>query len=125
MFIVGVSLPYFAFAQASPGTGITYECVQDIGGQKVYGNCTFNDLVSAVKDFFKAVFPLVFGFTSVIIAYAGYLYMTSGGNSGQRAKANKMFVSLAWGVFFMLAAWTIVTLVLNSLANSSIPRILN
>lgn len=121
------TIPSSGTSAVSASTGITYECK---GGAP--GECTFTDLILAVRHFFGIAIPLAIGFSVIIIAYAGFLYMTSGGSPGNRAQANKMFISVAWGIFFMLAAWLIVTLVLNSLTKpcqpgqkGCIPRLLN
>ncbi|MBI4155774.1 MAG: hypothetical protein HY507_00900 [Candidatus Zambryskibacteria bacterium] len=114
--------PVFAYAveatqpAGSPGTGITYECVD--------GNCDFNDLVRAtnkVVDFGRN-FALLF--SVVVIAYAGFLYMTSEGNPGKLAEANKMFVSVGKGIIFVMAAWLIVHLITNSLLRPEVSTII-
>lgn len=105
-------LPVFSNAQSSaPNTGITYECVNGT----IYGNCTFADLIAAIKKItdYGAKFALMF--SVVVIAYAGFRYMISGDNQGERTKANKMLLSVAWGVGYILAAWLIVTLILSGL----------
>lgn len=108
-------LPMLAFSQASPSTGLTYECVSGSGATAVYGNCTFQDLLRAVQNFTNQLTIYVLAFTVVPIAYAGYLFMTSGGNAGARSKAKDMLVKVAIGIFFMLSAWLIVSLIANAL----------
>lgn len=123
-------LPVFAFAQsANPiptpagvdttgggsGTGITYECSRTANGTTVYGDCSYDDLIRAVQKFFDVVIPLALGFSVVVIAFVGFNYMISGANPGKRKEANQMLEKVAIGIFFMLAAWLIVTLVANSL----------
>lgn len=103
-------LPMLAFSQGGP-TGLVYECYS--GG--VYGNCTFQDLLRAVQNFTNQLTVYVLAFTVVPIAYAGYLFMTSGGNAGARSKAKEMLVKVAIGIFFMLSAWLIVSLIANAL----------
>ena len=49
--------------------------------------------------------------------------MTTGSNPGNKAKANKMFMNVAIGIFFMLAAWLIVKLITNALIGD--PTIIN
>ena len=112
--------PLFVFSQGVTN-GITYECVS--GG--VYGNCDINDLILAIQNLVNKIVPLVLGFTVVIIAYAGFKYMISGDNPGERAAANKMLRSVAIGIFFIIAAWLIVTLIANTLVSGSVPRLLN
>jgi hypothetical protein len=45
---------------------------------------------------------------------AGFLYMTSGGNQGQLDRAHGMFAKPLWGIFWVLGAWLVVTLITNS-----------
>ncbi len=123
--MIFVSNPVFSFAQTfrdggGSGTGLTYECKKIVNGGPVYGECDYDDLILAVKKFFNVATPLALAFSVVVITYAGFLYMTSGSNSGQRTRANAMFVKILWGVFFMLGAWVIVTLITDSLLNVNV-----
>ncbi len=105
---------------SSPDTGITYECKEIIDGKEVYGNCNFDDLIKATKRVtdFAAKFTLMF--SVIVIAWAGFIYLKSGGSSSERDKANKMLLSVAKGIAFILAAWLIVTLITNSLLDKSV-----
>lgn len=123
--VLFISNPLFSVAQidrtgGGSGTGLTYECKKIVNGTDVYGECDYDDLILAVKKFFNVATPLALAFSVVVIAYAGFLYMTSGSNASKRTKANEMFVKIAWGVFFMLGAWVIVTLITNSLLNVNV-----
>ncbi len=110
----------------STNTGFTYECIEKgagPGGADRYGNCTWNNLIEAIQRFFDFAIPFALFFTVVVIAYAGFFYMTTGSNPGNKAKANKMFMNVAIGIFFMLAAWLIVKLITNALIGD--PTIIN
>ncbi len=110
-------VPMLAFSQGGP-TGpnsLTYECVTGSGASAVYGNCTYQDLINAVRNFTNQLTIYVLAFTVVPIAYAGFLFMTSGGNAGNRSKAKDMLFKVAIGIFFMLSAWLIVSLIANAL----------
>jgi len=122
-------LPVFLHAQTvtdksfntKEKTGITYECAQTgPDGKTVYGNCTFQDVLAATNKIvdFGRNFALVF--SVVIIAIAGFRYMTSAGNPAKITEANNMFVSVLWGLFFVLAAWLIVHLITNALLKEPI-----
>lgn len=78
--------------------------------------CTFADLILAIKKLVNWGVSITLMLTVVVIAYAGFLYMTSAADPGQRSKANKMFVSVLKGIFYILAAWLIVTLIMSALA---------
>jgi len=116
-------LPIFLSAQGNIN-GLTYECVTGAGDDAVYGDCTFNDLILATRNFVNKITIIVLSLVVIPIAYAGFLLMTSGDNAGNRNKARDMLFSVAKGIFFMLAAWLIVTLIANALLISSVPRIL-
>ena len=45
------------------------------------------------------------------ITYAGFLYVTNGGNTSQIDRAHKVFTAVALGFVFVLAAWIIVATV--------------
>ena len=115
-----ILLPVFANAQGSvnsPGTtntGITYDCAVENSG-RAQGECTFQDLILAVQKVVKWVTIFALEFSVVVIAWAGFKYMTSGDNASKRKEANDMLVKVGWGIAYILAAWLIVTLVLKGL----------
>jgi hypothetical protein len=93
--------------------GIVYECNPP-------GDCTYGDLIAAVKRAIDWMIIFTLEFSVVIIAYAGFNYMISGDNPGKRAEANKMLTKVAIGIFLVLAAWLIVTLIANTLLSTSV-----
>lgn len=95
--------------------GITYICNRGAPGE-----CTFQDVIEAIKHLVNWGITFALSFSVIIIAYAGYLYMISGDSPGERTKANKMFVSVGKGIFFALGAWLIVTLITGALLNGNI-----
>lgn len=121
-----LSMPFFAFAQADQHEhGLTYECFTGTGDDAVYGNCTWTDLVAATMNVINKVIPIAIGFSVVVIAWAGFIYMTEGSTPGGRARANKMFRNVGIGIFFIIAAWMIVNLISNALLSNSVPRIID
>lgn len=120
LFLSFFSFPIKSFAAPSDKTkagvtGITYEC----GDEKTAGECDFNDLLKAVEHALNYLVTLTLSFSVVVIAYAGYLYMISGDNPGKRKEANNMLTKVAMGIFFILAAWLIVSLILKGLGVDS------
>lgn len=115
--ILFVFVPTFVFSAETGNTGIVYECVD---GKGIIGNCDFNDLIAAIVKItnFLAVFAL--SLTVVVIAYAGYKYMISGDNAGERKAANTMLLKVVKGIIFILLAWLIVTLITGQLLDPSI-----
>jgi hypothetical protein len=82
---------------SSGGTmnGIVYEC-----NGKLPGDCTFDDLLNAIKRILNWFTKFALAFSIVVFAYAGYLYMISGDNPGKRREANSMLEKVAIGIFF-------------------------
>jgi hypothetical protein len=112
-------LPVFTYSApstdtANKKTGITYECMDSKG---VIGNCDFNDVLSAFKKVADFAAEITLSLSVIVIAWAGFKYMSSGGNPGERTKANQMLVKVAKGIAFILAAWLIVTLIMNALTD--------
>lgn len=109
--IVLLSVPFLTYSVEDPEmegkTGITYYCLD--------GNCNFEDLLEAVKRVVDFAVGFTLFFSVVVIAYAGFKYMTSGDNASKRTEANKMLLSVAKGIVFILAAWLIVSLILRAL----------
>ena len=110
------ALPVLMYAQAGK-SGITWECNPP-------GNCTFGDLINAVKTVVNWGTIFALQFSVVVIAYAGFKYMISGEKADERAKANKMLRSVVIGIIFIMAAWLIVTLIIRALGVTA-PTFLN
>jgi hypothetical protein len=75
--------------------GIVYECNPP-------GDCTYGDLIAAVKRAIDWMIIFTLEFSVVIIAYAGFNYMISGDNPGKRAEANKMLTKVAIGILLVM-----------------------
>ncbi len=75
------------------------------------GECTWEDLVAAVRHIVNQATVLAIGLSVVVIAYAGFKYLTSEGNPGKIKEANNMFIKVVIGMVFIIGAWAIVTLI--------------
>ncbi len=100
-------------AKSKADTGIVYECDHGTDGE-----CNFADLVAAVRKVINWGTIFALQFSVVVIAWAGFRYMKSGDNAGERTKANEMLRKVVIGIFFILTAWVIVTLVMNVLVDT-------
>jgi hypothetical protein len=86
-----------------------------------YGECTYADLIRAVsKVTTLAVEDIALPFSVVVITYAGFLYLTSGGNHTQLDKAHNMFIKIAWRISWVLGAWLVVTLIPSGLLTATV-----
>ena len=123
-----IAVPIFAHGEdiivdprttPDPGTGITYVC--DRGKP---GECDFQDVILAVQKILRWARDFALFFSVIVLVIAGFKYMISGDNPGERTKANEMFKKVAIGIFFVMAAWLIVTLITNALLKDGVSTII-
>lgn len=78
--------------------------------------CSFVELLNTANNIIE--FLLVYFATplaAIIFAYAGFIYMFSGGSSTQVSKAKTMMKNMVIGYVIALSAWIIVKTILTSL----------
>lgn len=111
VIVVFLSATGFAYAQTQgTGEGLVYTgCEGD--------SCDFDHFILAIQHALGYAFTIALTLSVGFIAYAGYIYMTSEGNPGKIAEANRMFKKIATGIFFVLAAWLIVEMIVNALVD--------
>ena len=77
-------------------------------------DCDFVDLMDMVKEIINFIlFEMAIPIAAIMFAYAGFLMVTSGGETSQKTKAKKIFTNVALGLIFAAAAWLIVHTVLQ------------
>ncbi len=79
------------------------------------GPCSYNKLIELAQNFINFLILIAIPLAALSFAWAGFLIMTAGGNQGQRDRGKDVFVKVAKGLIFMLAAWLIVDLILSAL----------
>jgi hypothetical protein len=125
IFVYGQAGDTLGESKKVEGTGFVTDCVQtrtDSDGKttEVYGNCGFTDLIDAVKKIANFMVTLGLSFSVVVIALAGWKYMKSGDNPGERKEANEMLQKVAIGIGWILAAWLIVNLIMTALVGKQV-----
>lgn len=77
-------------------------------------NCGFNDLLTLVNTIINFIlFVLAVPIAAIMFAYAGFLLIFSGGESGKRTKAKDIFLNVVIGLAVVAAAWLIVHTILS------------
>jgi hypothetical protein len=104
-------VPTIIFAQES-GNGLI-PC-----GGKGQNECGFNDLLALVNNIINWIIIVSIPIATGVIAWAGILYMTTG-VAGTKEQAKKMIQKVLMGFAAILAAWLIVTTMINALLDSS------
>lgn len=98
-----VLFPTFTFAQEGliPCDGVNVKC----------DFLKLIELAGNVIDFLITVST----FLAVIsFMYAGFLYLTAGGNEGKIKQAHSIFWKVLWGFIIILSAWLIVELIIGA-----------
>jgi len=88
--------------------------------------CGFSDFVNLIQRVIEYIIILVLPILAIIIAYTGYLFLTSGGNPSKRTAAKNAVTNALIGVVVILAAWLIVrTIVMSVGATSEVTKFLS
>lgn len=77
--------------------------------------CTYNDLIALVNGLITYIVQIGTGIAALLFAYAGFLYLTAGGNKGKARKAKTIFKNVIYGFIIILAAWLVVNTILAAL----------
>lgn len=81
--------------------------------------CTFADVMTLARVLVNFVFFLSVPICIILFSYAGWLYITSGGDSGKVEEAHTIFKNVATGFAIILGAWLIVHTILVTLLNTN------
>lgn len=115
VFSIGLALHVFASpVLASSGTGL------DLGINQVGEGIGLpnQDIRTTVAKIIRVALGLLGIVALGIILYAGYLYMTAGGNEDQIGTAKKWIRNGVIGLVIILSAYAIVSFVINSLTEA-------
>lgn len=91
--------------------------LEDVGGsaglQQADLPTVIGQLIGVVLSFLGIVFLL-------LIIYAGFLWMTAGGNTDKVGKAKKLLINGVIGLILILAAFAISSFVLNAISQTGL-----
>lgn len=105
-------VPSITFAQIP--TQIVPQSCNDVGGCKSL--CQVGELAQNVLNL--GIYIAVF-LSAILFAYAGWQYLTAGGEPGKAGEARKIFWNVGVGLIIILAAWLIVDLIIKMLAGGN------
>jgi hypothetical protein len=87
----------------------------DISGQAV-NPCGFDHLMILINKTINFILiDLAVPIAAIMFVYAGFLLLTSGGESGKKTTAKKIFTNVAIGLIIVAVAWLAVQLLLSLL----------
>jgi hypothetical protein len=108
-------IPAVVFAATIiPDCNQVIETSGDNKGQFIIENgvstaCNFGHFLELLSNLIRFIaLNLTAPAIAVAIAYAGFLIMTSGGDTGKRKEAKEIFVKVGLGLMFIIGAWVLV-----------------
>lgn len=114
-----IFLSFFVFIFMMVPTTSVLAALVPQGCAQSSGGCGFNDFLVLIRNVMNfAIFTGV-AFSVLAFSWAGILYITSAGNTGQRDQAKNVFSSVTKGFLIVLLAWLIVYIVLKGLTDGS------
>lgn len=82
------------------------------------GVCDIFKLISNIIKF--AAFTIAAPLAGIIMAYGGFMLITSGGNEANRSKGTNAIWAAVWGILITFGAYVIVNAIIGGLAGNSI-----
>ena len=122
LFILITFLPNSAMASG----GNVLDNLQNILGEKCNdGNCGFTELIK-VSNYLGEIF-MIFTTTAatIMFVYAGFLYITSQGDSGKVKQATTIFRNVAVGFVIILASYLLVKELLTKLGLTNLANLIS
>src|SRR3989344_5791287 len=127
--VVSILVPFVVFGQQpaltptcapgyvfNPGTN---NCQPQGGGGGIVPcsgpDCNFESLLRLARNIIDFLIVVSLPLTGISFIYAGFLYITAGGNEGKNKKNHDIFWKVLWGFVFLLSAWLIVQTILAAL----------
>lgn len=117
MFFVPFLSTLNAQSQTTQQEGIVTACFE--GGKEVPCG-SFEQLIIALKNVINYAIGFALMFSVVVLAVAGFKYMTSEGDTGKLKKAHDMFISVAKGIAWVMIAWLVVNLIFSALVKDNV-----
>lgn len=114
-------IPSFVSAKTSSGL-IPCGNVETAGAVPVAERCDFDDMIQLAQNVIEfLIFRIAAPLAAVMFAYAGFLYLTNGGNESKVKQAHDIFWSVFIGLVVALAAWLVVNFVLEFFLGTGSP----
>lgn len=114
LLLLGISslpfLPAPAFAQVSNTAAESVAATAGFGSASVY------EIIGTIINVFLGALGVVF---LLLVLYAGFLWMTAGGDDKQVEKARKMLINATVGLVIVLSSYGIATFVVNWLSEGT------
>lgn len=85
-------------------------------------NCGYNEFIELIGNVINWLLLIAAPIGAIMAAYAGWLYITSGGSETKAKQANSIFTTLFFGILIALSAWLVVKLILDNLVTEEFSK---
>lgn len=86
-------------------------------------DCKFSHIIQFANTIVGWLLRIAIPVTAALFSYAGFLYLTSGGDSGKKTAAHKVFKSVFIGFVMALSAWILVNFLTNFFLKKNINEV--
>jgi len=104
-----IAAPFVVLAQGI-GPIVPQNC-----GKAGQPSCNFSHLIQLANSIINFLIRISSFLAAIAFTYVGWLYVTSGGDSGKKSEAKGILMKVVFGFVLVLGAWLIVKLILTSL----------
>ncbi len=117
-------VPMLVFAQGTTPTAVDYTkgdpkaALTDLRGKSGYSDKSDN-LVGVIGNVIKILLTAVGIIVVVLVVYAGFLWMTAGGNEDQVKKAKQWLINAVIGLALIMAAYAISDFAITNLTTAT------
>ena len=108
LVLLCILLPFVAFAQL-PDEIVPCDGV----------DCTVCDVVTLAQRLLNAGIYIAVFLSAILFAWAGWRYVTAGGDSGKATQARETFTNVLIGLVIILVGWLVVDTIMKTLVNES------
>lgn len=107
---------FFSISSIAFAKGLIPDCNTKIGPHGFTDPCGFGQIMALINKVINfLLIDLVMPLSAIIFAYCGWLFITSGDNSGKRTQAKGILFNVLIGLVIALASWLIVKTILVGL----------
>lgn len=112
-FLFVAAVPFLVFAQVIP------EIVPERCRKDAAWTCSVCDLAQLAQNGLNAGIVIAVFLGAVLFAYAGWKYVTAGGDQGKAKDARNIFTNVVLGLIIIIAGWLVVDVLMKTLVNQS------
>src|SRR3989338_6365872 len=120
---VAIMLPSLAFAA---WTDPIVQCSGALPGKTIDGKtqaaCTVCDIAKTAQNVPNTAIYIAVFMSSILFAYAGFIYITNIANHGEITKAKNIFANVIIGLVIILASWLVIDTLMKTLVNNDESR---